>query len=139
MTNMFLAAWLALDALAFVALLRLVLAGASARGSAFVVVVLQLTAFGAGVASFSASNAAGGLTWATIVSVNVALAVAGLTVGSRWLSIVGLAGTVAAMVLLLLGSLASIAVAACSAIILLGAALLPQSDQVSVVHLRPRG
>ena len=128
MINPFVALWLGLDAVAVIALLRLLRSGASsARTSAIVMAALQLAALGAGVASASVSVdnivAASLLIWATIVMVNLALAVAGLSVGTRWLSLLGLAGTVVAVGL-------GIAVAACSAIILLGAALLPQKRSV---------
>lgn len=126
--NPFVAVWLVLDAVAVVALLRLVRAGASARTSAIVMAALQLAALGAGVASASVSLdiIAAPFIWATIVLVNLALAVAGWEVGVRWLSLLGIVGTVFAVGL-------GIAVAACSAVILLGAALIPQPSRSSAI------
>ena len=119
--------WLVLDAVALIALLRLLHAGASARASAIVMAALQLAALGAGAASASVDGVAAlALIWATIVMVNLALAVAGLRRGARLLSFIGLAGTVVAVGL-------GIPVAACSAVILLGAALLPQPSRSSAI------
>jgi hypothetical protein len=53
MTNPFVALWLVVDAVAVVALLRLLRSGASARTSAIVMAALQLAALGAAVASAS--------------------------------------------------------------------------------------
>lgn len=132
MNNPFVVLWLVVDAVAIIALVRLLQAGTSARTSAMVMAALQLVALGAAVASATLSVVdAAPLIWATIVAVNLALAVAGLTVGIRVLSLIGLAGTAFAVGLLVLGSFASVMVAACSAVMLIGGALLPRGGSSS--------
>lgn len=133
MINPFVAIWLGLDAVAIVALVRLLRAGTpSARTSAIVMAALQLAALGAGVVSASGiaddnDVVAYFLIMATIVMVNLALGVAGLRVGARRLAQLGIAGTVGAVGL-------GILVATFSAIILLGAAFLPESGRPNVAR-----
>ncbi len=60
---------------------------------------------------------------------HLALVVAGLRIGVRWLARAGLVGTLSAAALLAIGSFAFVAVAAASAALALGAALLPRSGR----------
>ena len=126
--NPFVTTWLAVDLIAVIPLLRLLRAGPSARTFAVAMAGLQLVALASAIGSTRLDVAgASPLIWTTIVAANVALAVAGLTVGLRVLALIGLVATAGAVVLVLLGSFGSIAVAACAAIVLMGGALLPRS------------
>jgi hypothetical protein len=124
--NPFAAGWLVLDGVALLGALRLGRAGAPARKALGVMLALQLGALVTTVVGATADSLLDWLIWLSIVLVNAALAVAGLRVGNRFLSVLGLLTTAAAVVLLRLGSFSSIAVAEVAAVLLLGGALLPR-------------
>src|SRR5438128_1326701 len=133
--NPFATAWLAVDLIAVIALLRMFHAGRSARTLTVAMAALQLAALLSALASTRLVVAAASpWIWTTIVAVHIALAVAGLTVGIRFLALLGLAGTAVAVALIVIGSFTSIVVAASVAVILIGAALLPKSSSPRGAH-----
>jgi hypothetical protein len=131
--NPFALAWLALDVLATLGLARVIRARGQSRAAAWGVAALQLAALATGVmAALVSSGLAGWFFWLTVALVHVALALVGLMVGIRVLSVAGLIGTAAAIALILLGSFASIAVAAFAAVLCVGAALLPRAARLPI-------
>jgi hypothetical protein len=124
--NPFAAGWLVLNAVALLGAFRLLRAGPTARTALLAMLLLQLGGLVTTLASAAADSLLGVGVWLSIVFVNTALAVAGLRVGNRFLAVLGLLATVAAVVLLRVGSFASIAVAEVAAVLLLGGALLPR-------------
>ncbi len=130
MINPFVIPWLVLDLLALVPLLWLFRAGTAARGWALVMSAFQIGAVCAAAVSATLDTVRSApWIWAAIFLVNLALVVAGLRIGLRWLAIAALVGTFTAAALIAIGSFAFVAVAAASAVLALAAALLPRSGR----------
>jgi hypothetical protein len=130
MIDPFVIPWLLLDVVALVPLLWLFRAGIAVRPWALLMAALQLVAVCAVAVSATLDTVkAAPWIWAAMFLVNLALVVAGLRIGLRWLALAGLVGTLAAAALIAIGSSAFVAVAAASAVVALGAALLPRSGR----------
>lgn len=124
MLNPFVIPWLVLDVVALVPLVWLFRTGAAARSSALLMSALQTGAVCAVAISATLETArAAPWIWAAMLSVNLALVVAGVRIGLRWLALAAFVGTLAAAALIAIGSFAFVAVAAASAVLALGAAL----------------
>ena len=124
--NPFVAVWLAADVLVLFVLWRLVKAGA--RSTVAVVGTLQVLA--ALVAILSTVVADDGFTgaffWIAFVLIEAALTIVALTIGNRGLATLGVVVAIAALLLLVAHSFASVAVAGAATVLSFGAALVPR-------------
>jgi hypothetical protein len=128
--NPFALAWLALDLLATLGLARVVRAGRRSTVTTWAVASCQLAGLATGItAALTSPGWAGWFFWLTVVFVHDAFTLVGLAVGIRALSFLGIICTAVAVALILVGSFASIAVAALAAVLCVGAALLPRMRQ----------